>query len=175
MTRAATRPATTEYAAYYERYVSLVPDGDLVAILEQQLADFEALLASIPESQADYRYAPDKWSVKELVGHVNDGERIFAYRALRIGRGDQTPLPGFDQDPYIAAGSFGRRTLADLAEEFRYIRRSTIALLRGFDEEAWARTGTASDAPVSARAVAYIIAGHERHHGNILRERYLGR
>jgi hypothetical protein len=167
------RPAQDEYAAYYEKYVSLVPAGDVVETLRRQLDETLALLGGIGEERADSRYAPEKWSIKELVGHVIDAERIFAYRALRIARGDQTPLPGFEQDDYIATGNFGARTLADLSEEFALVRRSTIELLRHLDEAAWLRRGTASDNEVSVRALAHILAGHEAHHVRILRERYL--
>lgn len=167
------RPAPDEYAPYYEKYTALVPEGDVVETLGRQLDETLALLAQIPETQADSRYAPGKWSVKELVGHLIDAERIFAYRALRIARGDQTPLPGFEQDDYIETANFGARTLAELAEEFDIVRRSTLRLFVYLDDAAWLRRGTASDAEVSVRALAYMIAGHETHHMNILRERYL--
>jgi hypothetical protein len=173
MSTAAARPAPTEYAAYYRGYVDRVPEGDVVATLERQLDEMLTLLASIPETKGGHRYEPGKWSIKELIGHINDAERIFAYRALRIGRGDATPLPGFEQDGYIATGRFDDRTLADLADEFGHIRRATLSLVRGFDDAAWARSGTASDVGVSARAVVYILAGHAAHHTAILRERYL--
>jgi hypothetical protein len=175
MSTAAARPAPTEYAAYYKGYVDQVPEGDIVATLERQLDETLALLASIPEETGNHRYEPGKWSIKELIGHVNDAERIFAYRALRIGRGDATPLSGFEQDGYIPTGRFDDRTVADLAEEFGHIRRSTLSLVRGFDEAAWARSGVASDVGVSARAVVYIITGHVAHHTTILRERYLAK
>ena len=167
------RPGQDEYAPYYEKYTSLVPEGDVVETLSRQLDETLALLNTIGAEQADSRYAPGKWSVKELVGHIIDAERIFAYRALRIARGDATPLPGFEQDGYIETGNFGARTLADLAAEFALVRRSTIELLRHLDEAAWLRRGTASDAEVSVRAIAHVIAGHEAHHVKILRERYL--
>ena len=171
-TAPAARPDATEYAAYYEKYVSLV-EGDVLETLARQGAETASLLASIPEDAAGSRYEPGKWSVKELVGHVIDGERIFAYRALRFARGDQTPLEGFDQDPYVASGNFDARTLTSLAEELTHVRASTLALLRSLGPEAWARRGTASDNEVTVRALAYITAGHEAHHVRILRERYL--
>jgi hypothetical protein len=170
---AAARPKAAEYADYYGRYISLVPEGDLVATLEQQFDETAALLGSIPEERAGHRYAEGKWSIRELVGHIVDAERIFSYRVLRIARGDQTPLAGFDQDPYVPAGEFDARSLADLVEEFTAVRRSTLALLRGLPAAAWDRTGIASDNPVSVRALAYIIAGHERAHVGVLKERYL--
>jgi uncharacterized damage-inducible protein DinB len=167
------RPGRDEYAPYYEKYVSLVPAGDIVSTLERQLTETLALLRSVPEERADSSYEPGKWSVKELVGHVCDTERVFSHRALRFARGDRTPLPGYEQDDYVRAANFGMRTLASIAEEFARVRASTVALFQSFDEEAWARRGTANDNEVSVRALAHILAGHELHHINILRERYL--
>ncbi|HEX8162397.1 MAG TPA: DinB family protein [Pyrinomonadaceae bacterium] len=167
------RPEPGEYAPYYEKYVSLVPAGDIVETLERQSAETLALLRGVPEERADSAYEPGKWSVKELVGHVVDTERVFSHRALRFGRGDRTPLPGFEQDDYVRGANFGARSLADIAEEFARVRAATVALLRSFDEEAWARRGTANDNEVSVRALAHILAGHELHHMGILRERYL--
>jgi uncharacterized damage-inducible protein DinB len=168
-----TRPDATEYAPYYEKYVSLVPEGDVIATLGRQLEETVSTLRGLTEAQGDSRYAPDKWSIKELVGHVIDGERIFAYRALRFARNDQTPLPGFEQDDYVRAGNFGNRRLSDLADEFEQVRRATLSLLRSLDDEAWLRRGIASEAEVSVRALAYLLAGHETHHMQILRTRYL--
>jgi uncharacterized damage-inducible protein DinB len=144
-----------------------------VQILDQQLKETLALLAEIPESRAGYRYAEGKWSIKELLGHVIDSERIFAYRALRFGRNDSIAIEGFEQDDYVATGGFDNRTLVDLAGEFEHVRRATIDLFRGFPEEAWRRAGIASENSVSVRALAFIIAGHERHHRDVLRSRYL--
>jgi hypothetical protein len=142
-------------------------------LLSSQLDDTLALLRHIPESQAGFRYAPDKWSIKELVGHVIDTERIFAYRALRFARNDQTPLSGYEQDDYVDNASFDEYSLGELAAEFESVRRSTLFLLKHLDEEAWLRRGLASESEVSVRALAYIIAGHELHHREILRSRYL--
>lgn len=167
------RPGADEYAPFYAAYVSLVPDGDLCDLLERQLADTLALIGGIPESRGTHRYAPGKWSIKETVGHVCDTERIMAYRALRIGRGDATPLAGFEQDDYVPAGAFDGRTLADLGDELTAIRRATLALFRHLDAAALARRGTANNKPFTPRALAYIIAGHERHHVAILKARYL--
>jgi uncharacterized damage-inducible protein DinB len=169
----ATRPDATEYAHYYEKYVSLVPKDDVVATLSRQLDETLSTLRGISETQADSRYAPDKWSIKELVGHVIDTERIFAHRAFRFARNDQTPLPGFEQDDYALASNFGNRQLSDIADEFEQVRRATLFLLRSLDDEAWLRRGLASDNEVSVRALAYILAGHETHHMQILRTRYL--
>jgi len=173
MTMLLSRPAADEYNAYYDRYITKVPDGDIVQILATQIASTLQLLESIPESKGDYRYAEGKWTVKESVLHVIDAERIFGYRALRIARGDKTPLPGFEQDDYVPFSRAGERTVRDIAEELGDVRRSSVALFAHLDEEAMSRRGTASNNPVTPRALAYIIAGHERHHVAILREKYL--
>ena len=170
---AAARPQAVEYASYYQRYVSLVPEGDVIATLEGQCGSTAALLRSIPEERAGHRYAEGKWSIRELVGHVIDAERIFSYRLLRIARGDQTPLAGFDQEPYVALGAFDARTLAGIVDEFEAVRRATLLLLQSLTPDAWDRSGTASDNPVSVRALACIMAGHELAHLAVLRERYL--
>ena len=167
------RPEASEYAPYYDTYVSKVPDGDILQLLTTQIDETLALLGNLSEEQAEYRYAPDKWTLKEVVGHMGDTERIFAYRALRFSRNDATPLPGFDQKPFNEASTFSERTLADLLAEFRAIRQTTIYLFKGMNENMMTRTGTASQAAISVRALAYLIAGHERHHVGILRERYL--
>jgi uncharacterized damage-inducible protein DinB len=168
-----TQPETTEYAPYYGKYIALVPKEDVVATLSRQLDETLSTLRGLTEAQADSRYAPGKWSIKELVGHVIDGERIFAYRALRFARNDSAALAGFEQDDYVRAGDFGNRQLSDLADEFEHVRRANLFLLRSLDDEAWLRRGTASDNEVSVRALAYIMAGHEVHHMQILRTRYL--
>ena len=166
------RPTAGEYAAYYEKYVSLITADDVLTALETQRVQMTQLLAARSEREGNFRYAPGKWSVKEVVGHINDAERIFSYRALRIGRGDTTPLAGFEQDGYVQNGGFASRSLVELAEEFGAIRSASLALFRSFGEEAWTRQGTASNATVSVRALAYIVAGHEVHHRRILEERY---
>ena len=167
------RPGPGEYATHYAKYVDLVPEGELLAHLAIQARHLEALLGGLDETRAAFRYAPGKWSVKELVNHVIDCERIFAYRLLRIARGDQTPLAGFEQDGYVAAGRADARTLEDLAAEFASVRGATLTLLASLSAEDLARTGTASGHPVSALALAHIIAGHVTHHGRILEERYI--
>jgi uncharacterized damage-inducible protein DinB len=169
----ATPPDTTEYAPYYGKYLSLVPEGDVVATLSRQLDETLSLLRGLSEAQADSRYAPDKWSIKEVVGHMIDTERIFAHRAFRFARNDQTALPGFEQDDYVRAGNFGNRPMKELADEFEQVRRANLTLLRSLDDAAWLRRGVASDNEVSVRALAYILAGHETHHMQIIRERYL--
>lgn len=167
------RPGADEFAPFYANYVSAVPDGDIAGILEAQGRELVQLLGGLDAARADFRYAPDKWSVKEVLGHVTDTERIFTYRALRIARGDATPLAGFDQDTYVANARFGRRALGDLLAEFQTVRAATVALFRAMTEEESRRAGTANGMPVTARALAFIAAGHERHHSRILRERYL--
>ncbi len=166
------RPQPGEYAPFYERYIARVPDGDLVAHLDRQLHATAELLGGLSEAQGEHRYEPGKWSVKEVVLHVSDSERVFAYRALRFARGDATPLPGFDQDPWVPAAEVGRRTLRDVADEFRAVRLATVALARSLTEEQGRRTGIANDTAVSVRAVLFMLAGHELHHLAVLRERY---
>ncbi|MBA3323661.1 MAG: DinB family protein [Pyrinomonadaceae bacterium] len=167
-------PDAGEYPSFYETYVSLVPgEGGVVVALEQQLAEMLALLGGLSAAQADSRYAPGKWSVKELVGHVIDSERVFAYRALSFARGDTTPLPGFDQDVFADRANFGACSVPDLAAEFEHVRRANLHLFRQFDEEAWGRRGVANNSEITVRALAYGIAGHELHHRKILRTRYL--
>jgi hypothetical protein len=167
------RPQPGEFAPYYARYLEAVPDGDLLLLLEEGAEEVLNLLRAFGEERGGYRYAPGKWSVKEVVGHIADTERVFAYRALRFARADTTPLPAFDQDQFVAAAGFDRRTLADLAEEFADVRKATVKLLAGLDAPSLVRKGTASGHPMTVRAAAWIIAGHEQHHAQILRERYL--
>jgi len=169
---AVTRPQSDEYAPYYETYVSLIPGDDIVGVLEAQRVQMAQLLTARSEREGNFRYAPDKWSVKEVIGHICDAERIFAYRLLRIARGDQTPLTSFEQNDYIVPGAFNERTLGDMAAEFAAVRAATMALVESLTAEAWVRRGTASEKTVSARALAYIIAGHELHHRKILDEKY---
>lgn len=167
------KPDETEYNPYYGKYVSLVSGDDILATLGGQLPETLALLRSVPESQAGFRYAAGKWSIKELVGHMIDAERIFAYRALRFARNDTTPLPGYEQDDYIRNASFDACSLADLTAELESVRRATLFLFKHLEGEAWMRRGMASESEVSVRALAYIIAGHELHHAGVLRDRYL--
>lgn len=167
------RPESSEYAPYYGTYIGKVPDGDLLRGLEAQSEATMGLLSGVPEAKGGFAYAPGKWTLKEVIGHVTDAERVFSYRALRIARGDTIPLPGFDQDPWVPNSGANARTLADLLGELRVVRASTLALLRHLPPESVTRMGTASDKPISVRALAWIIAGHERHHLGIVRERYL--
>lgn len=175
MSSVATRPARTEHLPYYSRYIDLVQGNDALAALKTQLRETLAFLACLSNEETSYRYAPDKWSVREVLGHVIDTERIMAYRALRIARGDQTPLPGFEQDDYVRGANFDQIRWSALVEQFDLLRHSNIAMFSSFTEEAWARSGTASGATVTTRALAWIIAGHELHHRNVIEQNYLHR
>jgi len=166
------KPQPDEYAPYYGRYISLVKADDILGAFDQQRRDMVLLLSGRDDPDGDLRYAPDKWSVKEVLGHICDAERIFAYRALRISRNDATPLASFEQDDYVAKGPFAHLLLSDLVEEYIAVRRATLSLFRNLDEAAWTRRGVASNNPVSVRALAWIIAGHDLHHRRILEEKY---
>ena len=168
-----TRPSSSEYPPYTEGYISRVPDGDIVATLRNQLDETLSLIRSIPDARGDFRYAEGKWSIKELIGHVIDSERVFAYRALRFARGDATPLSGFEQDDFVRGGAFDKRSLNDLANEYEHVRRSSISLFSNLEDDAWSRRGSANNNETSVRALAFIVAGHERHHLEILRTRYV--
>jgi hypothetical protein len=170
------RPEPGEYAPYYERYISLVSGSDILGTLDAQRRQTMLLLSGRDEDEGDFRYAPDKWSAKEVLGHVCDTERIFAYRALRISRADRTPIEGFEQDDYVRHGPFGQGPLAGVIDDYIAVRRATLTLLRNLDEAAWRRRGIANKNEVTVRALAYVIAGHELHHRRILEEKYfLGR
>ena len=171
-TLAIARPAPDEYLEYYQKYINLVPGEDGLPALRGQIGETSRLLRSLDETKAMHRYAPGKWSVKEVVGHLADGERVFAYRALRIGRGDQTPLAGFDENTYVPAGRFDTRSLSDILHEYELVRASSLALFGSMDEEALVRRGVANGDTISVRALAWIIAGHELHHRRLLIERY---
>lgn len=173
LTAASSKPEEGEFLPYYARYISLVPTGDVLSTLEAQMVETLALLRSLPASISTYRYAPEKWSVNEVVGHLIDSERIFAGRALRFARADATPVPGFEQDEYVKNSNFEAYPLAELASEFEAVRRATIFLFRHLEEAAWMRRGVANNAEITVRALAYIIAGHELHHREILGARYL--
>lgn len=164
-------PTADEYAPDYAKYVAPL-SGDMFELLRSQATTTAALLAATPESRAGHRYAEGKWSVKEVVGHLSDSERVFSYRALRFARADATDLPGFEEDEWVAAAQFDRRTLASIAAEFAAVRAATLALFASFDDEALRRRGTANGQEVSVRAVAALLVGHERHHVGLLRDRY---
>ena len=168
-----TRPATSEYASYYEGYVSQVGETDVAPVLKSQMDELDVLLAHVGPERETFRYAEGKWSIREIVGHLIDGERVFGYRAFCIARGEKQNLPGFEQDDYMLTAPYDRIELEDLASELRLIRLGNIAMLRTLDEESWSRVGTANENQVTVRAIAFIMAGHVRHHMNVLRERYL--
>lgn len=167
------RPAPGEYAEWYSDYVASVTETDILSALEQQIGQFRSAFDAIPVNRADFRYAAGKWSVRELAGHLNDGERVFAYRALRFSRGDKTPLPGFEENDYVAAAPFGHVPLSDLVAEFEHQRRANVLMFRALGNEAWARSGVASENSMTVRALAYCLVGHVRHHLGVLQARYL--
>ncbi len=165
-------PSSEEYAAFYQTYVGKVPEGDIVKLLEEGLDNGLAYWSGLTEEQAKYRYAENKWSLKEVLGHIADTEAIMSYRLLRIARGDAQPLPGFDQDLYMPASEFDAVPLPMLIDRYAVTRHSTLALLRSLPVGAWARWGNASGADVTVHALAYIIAGHELHHMSVVEEKY---
>ena len=164
-------PEAGEFAPFYAGYVQLVTE-EPVAALEAQARATQALLAGLSDAQAGHRYAEGKWTVRDVTGHMADAERVMSYRAMRIARGDATPLPGFDENAYVTVAGADRRPIAELAADLAAVRNATLALFRGLDAEAWRRRGAANGNPISVRALAHIIAGHERHHVEILRTRY---
>jgi hypothetical protein len=166
------RPDASEYAPFYHGYISSVPDGDVLALLRSGGRELIEALERIPESRGGHRYAPDKWTIREVIGHLIDAERIFGYRALRFARADQTPVPGFDENEYVKSAGSDARTIADLARELAVVRESSALMFESLPEDAWLRTGIANGNAISVRAIAYVVAGHPRHHLRILRERY---
>ena len=166
------RPPELEIAPFFRGYANVVPDGDLIEILTGQLASFPALLHSFPEARTEAGYAPGKWSLKQSIEHVSDAERIISYRLLRISRGDRTPLPGFEQDDFVANSQANARSWNGLIEEFEAVRRSSLALVRSLADAAWLRMGVASGAPMSARSLGYVMAGHTIHHARLIETKY---
>lgn len=167
-------PAADEYDPYYGRYISKVPPGDLCATLRRQVDEVASLFGALDPAQADFAYAPGKWTMKEVLGHLVDTERVFAYRALSIGRHDPSPLPGFDQDTWMGPAPFRHRSLEDVLTEWIVVRAGTVLLAEGFPEDAPLLRGTASDKPISVRALLHVPPGHTTYHLEIVRERYLG-
>ena len=166
------RPNESEYAPYYQGYVSKVSEEDILPVLRSQLDAVDVLLNRVSPDRETYAYADGKWSIREVVGHLIDSERVFGYRVLCIARGEQRNLPGFDEKEYMLSAPYNRIDLEDLLSELRLVRLSNIALFRNLDEEAWMRVGTANDNQVSVRALAFIMAGHLRHHMEVLKDRY---
>ncbi len=167
-----TRPSTAEYDEYFSQYVSLVPEADIRDTLEKQLGELTDMVSRIPPGREKFRYAAEKWSIREVLGHLIDAERIFGHRAFCISRGERANLPSFDENIYVGASRYDERSLADLLAELTALRTSQLQLYRWLAAKDWMRIGTAGDNPVSVRALAYITAGHVRHHLNILRDRY---
>jgi hypothetical protein len=168
-----TRPTADEYSSYYFTYINLVPDGDIVSTLQSQHADIHTLLKNTTDAHASARPAPEEWSVKEVVAHVSDAERLFAFRALWFARGEQAALPGMEPNPWVALSNANARSISDLLAEFDHVRLASVALFANLDVAAWQRRGIASDNVMGVRALAWIIAGHELHHNRSLREVYL--
>ena len=166
------QPLESEYAPDYRGYVSQVSENDILPVLRSQLDALDVLLGGVAPERETHRYAEGKWSIREIVGHLIDGERVFGYRAFAIARGDRNNMPSFDQNEYILASPYDRIDLEDLLSEFRLVRLSNIAMLRTLDGESWTRVGTANDNQVSVRALAFIMAGHVRHHMAVLRDKY---
>jgi hypothetical protein len=168
------RPEQNEYAQYYAGYISMIPEGDIEQLLKQQVKDTLHLLNDLSEAEGEFKYAPGKWSIKEVIGHVVDTERIMAYRLLSIARGDAAQLPGYDENAYVAQADFNQESMEDLLQNLFVVREGTLLLLKSLKEKDWLRWGTANQLGVTVRAIACIIAGHELHHRKILKERYLG-
>lgn len=167
------RPNTSEYGSYYGRYINLVPDEDILDIMTKQNEILNAFFNKLTEEKSKYKYAEGKWNIREILGHIIDTERIFAYRALRISRNDKTALPGFEQDDYVPFSNHANTLLKNLSEEFFLLRKANLKLFESFTDEMWMRTGTASENPLSVKAAVYILAGHPMHHLNVIKERYL--
>lgn len=166
------KPSTTEYPAYYQDYMKLVPEGNIAALFKEQKRQTTNLLQGLTDEQACFAYETGKWTIKEVIGHLTDTERILSYRLLTIARGDVTPLPGFDEDSYVQQAKFTQMTVASLLAQYRAVRASTIALLESLGEQDWVRQGMANGHATSVRALAYIMLGHERHHHEVLHDRY---
>jgi len=166
------RPESSEYASFYAGYVARVPEADILSVLQKQADEIRDLARALPAAKETFRYADGKWSIREVLGHLIDGERVFGYRAFCFSRGEQAPLPSFDENQYVAAAAADQVPLADLASEFAAVRGSNLAFLRRLSAAEGARVGTASGKAISVQALAYIMAGHPRHHVAVLRERY---
>lgn len=167
------RPNSNEHAAYYSRYIDLVPDGNIIDLMDKQIEEAKNLLLGIDEEKSKFRYAADKWSIREVFGHVLDGERIFAYRALRFSRNDKTEIAGFEQNLYVPNSNHDNIKLSALLDEFTLVRKSNIYLFQTFTEEMWMRQGIASKNSVTVRAIPFIMAGHCTHHLNVIKNKYL--
>ena len=166
------RPTPNDYHSAYERYVARVPETDVLAAFEHQVDEVRSALGGVPPAREGYRYAPDKWTVRQLLGHVIDAERVFGFRLLSVARGESASLPGFDENAYAATATRETSRLADLVDEFVAVRRAHVPLLRGLDDAAWTRVGTANGNRIAARALPYLMIGHVRHHLGVLASKY---
>ena len=162
-----------EYNPYYRVYIEALGEVDLLTTLKKQLKNFPKFIKSIPSDKLTHAYAEGKWTIAEVITHILDTERVFQYRALRFARNDQTPLPGFDQDAYVPNSAANERSIKELIKEYKAIRKSTIVLYKTFDATTLGRKGVASNSPMSVAALGFIMCGHQKHHRNIIRERYL--
>jgi DinB family protein len=167
------RPQPAEYDSYYQKYISLVPEEDIILVLETQMDELAELFKDIPEEKGTFAYADGKWTIKEVLSHLIDGERIFAYRAFRIARGDKTPIEGFEQDGYIENSHANRRPFAEMIKEFALLREANLMFFSNLEIGDWVRTGTANNVEISVRSLAWIMVGHTRHHLNILKSNYV--
>lgn len=167
------RPAKTDYAEYYQKYIDLIESEDIIQVLSSLNEEASDIFNSFPQSKGDYAYAKDKWTVKEVVGHMMDTDRIFAYRAMAIARGEKQPLPSFDQDEYVRNGKFNLRELSDLTYEYRLLRESNLLLFKGLNHSVYSKRGIAAGNEVTVLALMWMIAGHQKHHLKILKEKYL--
>lgn len=166
------RPSPDEHNPYYSKYIALVTEGDLLAVLERQAGEVRALAAALPPARETFSYAPGKWTVRQVIGHLTDAERVFGYRAFRISRGDETPLSGFDENVYVARSPYNGVAAATLTDEFAVVRAANVAFLRQLEPSRWLLKGTANNNPISVRALGYIMAGHVKHHQNGLAANY---
>ncbi len=174
MTNNLTPPTVEEYASFYADYIQrAIKRNDILAALPLQIDEIRSALGHLTDEQARFKFGPLEWSIKEVIGHLIDGERVFSYRLLRISRNDQTPLPGFDQEDYVREAGFDNSPLSDLLNEFVFLRRANILAIKNMSDESVSRTGTASDSTVSARTLIYMLVGHVEHHMASLRENYL--
>jgi hypothetical protein len=166
------RPTSAEYAAHFDRYVCLIPESDVISVLNGQAERVHAALSGLSDERAGYRYAPDKWTVRESLGHIIDAERVFGYRAMSIARGEALSLLPFDENSYAAVANHDQAPIDELAEQFATLRRSHVLMLKHLTPDAWGRVGVVGEHPTTTRGMAFIMAGHVRHHANVLKERY---
>ena len=167
-----TRPVQGDFASHFEGYISQVPEADIISVLRAQGGELTELVKRIPEERGGFRYGPDKWTIREVLGHLADTERVMSYRATCLARGEQNELPGFDENEYVRTANFDQWTLADLAAQFESLRKANISMLEHLDSEAWKRRGIVNRNMITVPAIAWVMAGHVRHHVRILKERY---